>query len=197
MIEPVVIILRLLQYLGAMVLMGSSLFFVYALPSSGDGSAAQTRWARPLLVGAAALLAIAALLGICAQSSLLAGSVGEGLKAETLTAVVSSMALGKAAVLRAALAALAVLALLAMRPGRPAWIVSAALGVVATMSLAWLGHGAATEGALGRLHLASDILHALAAAVWRPERQRRRGLGPWETPEDEDFSTEACSRPPR
>ena len=166
MIEPAVIVLRLLQYLGAVVLMGSSLFFVYALPSSGDGSAAQSRWARPLLVGAAMLLAIAALLGIAAQSSLLAGSVSEGLKAETLTAVVSSMALGKAAVMRAGVAGLAVLGLLALRPGRPAWIVAAGLGVIATASLAWMGHGAATEGALGRLHLASDILHALAAAVW-------------------------------
>ena len=166
MIEPAVIVLRLLQYLGAMVLMGSSLFFVYALPSSGGGSAAQTRWARPLLVAAAALLAVAAFLGIAAQSSLLAGSVSEGLKAETLTAVVSSMALGKAAVVRGALAVLAVLGLLALKPGRPAWIVAAVLGAVATASLAWMGHGAATEGPFGRLHLASDVLHALAAAVW-------------------------------
>jgi putative copper resistance protein D len=149
-----------------MVLMGSSLFFIYALPSSADGSAAQTRWARPLLIGAAMLLAVAALLGIAAQSSLLAGSVGEGLKGETLTAVVSSMALGKAAVARAVFAGLAVLGLLALKPGRPAWIVAASLGVLATASLAWMGHGGATEGALGGLHLASDILHALAAAIW-------------------------------
>lgn len=166
MIEPAVVALRLLQYAGAMVLMGSSLFFVYALPSSGDGSAAQARWARPLLLGAGLLLAVAAVLGIGAQSSLLAGSIREGLKNETLTAVVSSMNLGKAAVVRAAAAILAVICLLALKPDRPAWIIAAVLGSIATASLAWMGHGAATEGPLGPLHLVSDVLHALAAAVW-------------------------------
>ena len=78
MLEPAVIALRLMQYAGAMVLMGSSLFFVYALPTSGEGSAAQTRWARPLLIGAGLLLAAAATLGLAAQSSLLAGSISEG-----------------------------------------------------------------------------------------------------------------------
>lgn len=166
MLEPAAIVLRLMQYAGAMVLMGSSLFFVYALPSSADGSAAQARWARPLLIGAGSQLAVAAILGIAAQSSVLAGSVREGLKAETLTAVVSSMDLGKAAVVRAAAALLAVMGLLSLKPGRSAWIVAAVLGALATASLAWMGHGAATEGPLGRLHLASDVLHALAAAVW-------------------------------
>ncbi|MFD3264334.1 copper homeostasis membrane protein CopD [Phenylobacterium ferrooxidans] len=166
MLETALVALRLLQYAGAMVLMGSSLFFVYALPPSGDGSAVQARWARPLLLGAGLLLAVAAVLGIGAQSSLLAGSVSEGLKAETLTAVVSSMNLGKAAVVRAAAALLAVIGLLALKPGRLTWIVVVVLGAIATASLAWMGHGAATEGPLGRLHLASDVLHALAAAVW-------------------------------
>lgn len=149
-----------------MVLMGSSLFFVYALPPGGDGSAAGTRWARPLLVGAGAILAVAAALGLAAQSSVLAGSVRDGLKIETLTAVVSSMALGKAAIVRTAAALLAAIALLALKPGRPAWALAAALGGVATASLAWMGHGAATQGLLGLIHLGSDVLHALAAGVW-------------------------------
>lgn len=166
MLEPAVVVLRLMQYAGAMVLMGSSLFFVYALPTSGEGSAAHAWWARPLLIGAGLLLAAASILGLAAQSSLLAGSVSEGLKAATLTAVVSSMNLGKAAVVRSAVAILAVICLVALKPGRPAWIVAAALGAIATASLAWMGHGAATEGALGPMHLASDVLHALAAAAW-------------------------------
>src|SRR5271165_6285325 len=33
-------------------------------------------------------------------------------------------------------------------------------------SLAWAGHGAATPGAAGDLHLAADILHLLAAGLW-------------------------------
>lgn len=166
MLEPAVIVLRLMQYAGAMVLMGSSLFFVYALPASGDGSAAEARWARPLLIGAGLLVAVAAIFGIGAQSSVLAGSISDGLKTETLTAVVAGMNLGKAAVVRASVAILAVFGLLFLKPGRPAWIIAALLGAIATASLAWMGHGAATEGPLGRLHLGSDVLHALAAAVW-------------------------------
>jgi len=65
----------------------------------------------------------------------------------------------------AALAALAVLAAL-LRGGRALALLGAALGAVALGSLAWNGHGAATEGRVGDLHLASDIAHLLAAAAW-------------------------------
>ena len=43
-----------------------------------------------------------------------------------------------------------------------------ALAVAAMMlaSLAWAGHGAATAGSAGELHLAGDILHLLAAGTW-------------------------------
>ena len=37
---------------------------------------------------------------------------------------------------------------------------------VALSTLAWTGHGAADEGALGWLHLAADITHLLAAGTW-------------------------------
>jgi putative copper export protein/mono/diheme cytochrome c family protein len=39
-----------------------------------------------------------------------------------------------------------------------------AAGILA--SLAWAGHGAATPGAPGNLHLAADLLHLLAAGAW-------------------------------
>ena len=55
MIELAVIVLRLVQYSAASVLMGSALFFVYALPAHGPGSAASLRWSKPALAGAALL----------------------------------------------------------------------------------------------------------------------------------------------
>lgn len=166
MLEPAVIVLRLAQYLGAMVLMGSSLFFVYALPGRGDGSAAEAPWASRLLACAGTLLAATALLSILGQASILSGSFSEGLKPETLSAVATGMDLGKAAIIRAAAAGLAVLLILVLKPSRTTWIVAATLGAIATASLAWMGHGAATEGVGASLHLVSDILHAWAAAVW-------------------------------
>ena len=33
-------------------------------------------------------------------------------------------------------------------------------------SLAWAGHGAATPGAAGDLHLAADFFHLIAAGLW-------------------------------
>ena len=49
MVELAVIVCRLAQYWAASILMGSALFFVYALPSQGPASAASLRWSRPLL----------------------------------------------------------------------------------------------------------------------------------------------------
>ena len=99
-----------------MVLMGSSLFFVYALPGRGDGSAAEAPWASRLLACAGTLLAATALLSILGQASILSGSFSEGLKPETLSAVATGMDLGKAAIIRAAAAGLAVLLILVLKP---------------------------------------------------------------------------------
>jgi copper resistance protein D len=153
MLELAVIAVRLLQYLGAMVLFGSSLFFVYAAP---------VVWPRRLLAGAAGLLALSSLLAIGAQASLFAGSLSAGFTVEALGAVVSSMDLGKAALVRAIAAALALVVLLAPdgRLIRPTVI---GLAAVATASLAWMGHGAASENSL---QLSADVIHALSAAAW-------------------------------
>jgi putative copper resistance protein D len=45
-----------------------------------------------------------------------------------------------------------------------AGIVAVAAGLAGT--LAWSGHGGATEGALGNIHLLADVLHLCAAAAW-------------------------------
>ena len=166
MLEPAVVVLRLMQYAGAMILMGSSLFFLYALPRTGPTAAAEMRWARKLLASAAGLLAAGAALGLAAQTSVMAGSVSEGLKLESLSAVATGMPLGKAALVRVASAALALLALLLLRPGRTSWAIAAGLGIVATASFPWMGHAAATEGPAASIHLISDVAHSLAAAVW-------------------------------
>jgi putative copper resistance protein D len=166
MLEPAVIVLRLLQYTAGSVLMGSALFAVYALPLRGPGSAAESRWPRPLLMAAAAVLAVAAALGLAAQTVVLAGSVGAGLTAEALSAVVGGMSLGMAALVRVLAAAAAFVVLLLARPGRAPWVPVALLGATAVASFGWMGHGVATEGVTGGYHLAADIVHALTAAVW-------------------------------
>lgn len=162
MLEPAVIVLRLAQYAGATILFGSSLFALYALP----GAIGLPRWLRPLLAWSAGGLLVASLLGLLAQTSVLAGSLSEGLKASSLSAVVTTMGIGRAALVRAAGASLALLLLLFRRTDRANLAGCAVLGAVVCASFAWMGHGAATEGPGGALHLGADILHALAAGVW-------------------------------
>lgn len=166
MLELAVVVLRLMQYGAASILAGSALFFVYGLPAHGPACAAARGWPRPLLAIAALALTAAALLGLVAQTAVLAGSLAEGLKPESLGAVLTGMALGKAAVARAAFACAAAGLLLAAPSGRPLWLVTGALGGLATATFAWMGHGAATEGSGRILHLLADIVHALAAAGW-------------------------------
>jgi putative copper resistance protein D len=165
-LDSAVIVLRLVQFGGAMILFGSPLFFLYALPRQGACSAADLGWPRRLLGWGAGALAVGTLLGLLAQTSVLAGSIRDGLAPDALVAVITTMAMGPSSLVRIA-AALAALALLARtRPGPGVWGLCALLGAVACASLAWMGHGAATAGPGRLLHLAGDIVHALAAALW-------------------------------
>ena len=166
MLEPAVIGLRLLQFGSAMVLFGSSLLLTYALPKAGVGSGAELAWPRKLLAVAAGVVLGSSVVGLLAQTSILAGSIREGLQAASLAAVITTMSMGPSTLVRAGCAVLALVVLAVAPPSRTLWSVCAGLGAVICASFAWMGHGAATEGATGLLHLIADILHTLAAGVW-------------------------------
>jgi len=165
-LPAIVIALRFLQFFGAMILMGSSLFFIYGLPSRGPLSAASLQWPRSLLIFGAALLTLCSILGLVAQTGLLAGSFDEGLRPSNLLAAISLMNFGQSAAVRAAISAALLLTLCALSPSRAVWLLCAAGGTAICASLAWMGHGAATEGPAGMVHLLADIIHAIAAAAW-------------------------------
>jgi putative copper resistance protein D len=151
---------------GAMILFGSSLFFLYALPKTGPGSAIALRWARPLLLITGATLVAASLLGFLAQTIVLAGSVPDGLQFDALSAALTGMSFGKSSLVRALTAVLFIGAFALLGRERRGWWIAAVAGAISCMSLAWMGHGAATKGAAGLVHVSSDILHTLAAGVW-------------------------------
>jgi len=161
-----VIAFRFLQYSGAMVLLGSSFFFIYGLPGQGPCAAASYPWPKRLLTFSAVLLLGAAILGLIAQTGLLAGSLSEGFKLDNLKAVITQMNFGLSAIARAAIAAALLLWLAVLTPSRLAWAGCAVGGAIICASLAWMGHGAATEEPAGIVHLLGDVVHALAAAVW-------------------------------
>jgi putative copper resistance protein D len=84
--------------------------------------------------------------------------------------VLSGTDFGHDWIVRAGLAALLIAALFAAQPARAGYrLASAAACVLAaglSGSLAWAGHAAASPGALGGVHLGSDILHLVAASAW-------------------------------
>lgn len=163
MIEPVLIGLRATQYGAAAIVLGVPAFMLY-------GRAALTGvrlgWPGPLIRLAAAVLPLATLAALVAQTALMAGSLTEAVKPETLGFMVSGTALGAAHVVRAALALLALLLALALRPGGRLWESLIVPGVLIAASFAFIGHGGATEGVWRWPHLAADIVHAVAALVW-------------------------------
>jgi len=85
----------------------------------------------------------------------------------SIAIVLGETAAGKAIMWRIAFLLLAALAaLLPARLERFRAVAIACLSGLAVATLAWSGHGAATEGAIGTLHLVADILHLLAGAAW-------------------------------
>ena len=86
---------------------------------------------------------------------------------ETIDAVLNQTAAGTAGKVRitAIVATLPVIAFV-RRSARSQWVIVSCIGAVALGSLAWTGHGAADEGVVGDIHLASDVAHVLAAGVW-------------------------------
>lgn len=163
--EALIIGLRFIQYAGAFVLMGGALFLLRSPPGDGVAGAANLDWPRSMLATAAGALLVATVAGLVAQTALLAGSLTAALEPASLQAVFTGMAMGPSSIVRALAAALA-LVMLGARLGRRRWLPLLTLGVIATGSLAWMGHGAATEGVGSTPHLVADIVHLLAAAAW-------------------------------
>lgn len=149
-----------------MILFGSSLFCLYALPFEGPASASTLAWPRKILLSSAAILVLASLLGLVLQTAIMAGSITEAIKFQSLQAVVASTNFGPSNLVRATVGVAALFSLILMRPQPALWYATSLLGAVACASLAWMGHGAATEGYPGRWHLAADVVHVLAAGMW-------------------------------
>ena len=166
MLEAALVVLRFAQYTGAAILFGASLFLLYALPRAGELAPPALAWPRGLLVVATLLTLVGAVLGLIVQTATMAGSLTEGLKPAALTFVAGGTGIGRAALFRALAAAVAAVGLLLFRPGAWLWGLLAVLGGVKTASWAWMGHGAATEGAGALVHLAADVVHSLAAGLW-------------------------------
>ena len=163
MLEVAIIALRGLQYSGAVVLLGAPLFLLYSFKG---GDALNLTWARPTLIVSSVVVAIGSLAALVMQTAVMAGSLSEAVKPASLSFMVTGTTLGMAMVARAVVAIFSLVALASLKPGRTLWGLTVGAGLIVAASFAWTGHGAATEGAGGLLHLVADIIHAAAAALW-------------------------------
>lgn len=162
MTEAALIGLRAIQYGAAALVLGLPAFMLY---SRAALAGVRPGWPAALTRLGAGVLLLATLAALVAQTAVMAGSLAEAVKPETLGFMVSGTALGAAYVVRAILALLVLLLALALRGDRLWWSLIIPAGLIAA-SFAWTGHGAATEGAWRWPHLAADIVHAVAALIW-------------------------------
>jgi putative copper resistance protein D len=159
-IDLTVVVLRWLQFAAAVVALGLPLFQIYA---PGPVPARSARWAA---IAAGLLLAVGAAGGLVAQTAMMAGGWAAAFDPASIGYVIQSTALGMAHMARAALALAGVAILMFGQDRRVPGLMAVMAFAGATASFAWSGHGAASEGAGGLIHLIADIIHALAAAVW-------------------------------
>ena len=159
MFEETIIGARLVQYSAALVLFGSSLFFLYGVETTG-------RWQRPLLIVASVIALAASVTWFMAETASLTGDPKDAVHGTVLWSVVTDTRFGKFGLLRGALLVLSLVILCAIPRSRKLMLVQTLLGGAVVASFAWTGHAVSQPGHAGLLHLGSDVLHLLAAGVW-------------------------------
>lgn len=149
-----------------MLLLGLPAFGLYALrgPERVSGAVVPFRRMIGLLAALGIALSAGALILLAASMS---GVAPGDVDRESIDAVVTGTSIGAAWQVRvAALLAAIWLSVMGWRKPKLGLAFASITGAIALGSLAWTGHGAASEGVTGWIHLGSDIVHLLAAGVW-------------------------------
>jgi putative copper resistance protein D len=166
MIVDPLVLTRGLHFAATVLASGTVVFMSMVVPASFDAAPEYTPLRRRLMWLVWAALALCILSG-AAWLALVASDILRATLAEVclhggLWLVAGNTRFGEIACARLVLA-LALGLLLLWRQAR--WLRLAVAGALAG-AIALTGHAGATPGAAGNLHLASDIVHLLAAAAW-------------------------------
>ncbi|KXV19173.1 copper resistance protein CopD [Acetobacter malorum] len=154
---------RFALYLTLAALFGLTAFSLYGLRERERGDALAL---RPWLVASAALGLLFSAAWVVLMASSMAGTPAWPVDRDAIGALLTGSSIGAAWKLRmAAIIAAGLAAMLAARRGP--WLRIVALcSAVALGTLAWTGHGAMDEAAIGWVHLTADILHLLGSGIW-------------------------------
>jgi putative copper resistance protein D len=176
LIDPFMVV-RAIHIASTVMVAGAAMFaYFVAEPAFRSVADASPRVAGSFRAALSVLLLVS--LGVAVVSGagwwlLLAGRIGDHPLSEAITdgtawLVLTQTRFGIDWQLRSALAVLLAANVL-LKPRPPArWRQQlAALGGIALVAtLAWAGHGGATPGSAGHVHLAADVLHLGAAGAW-------------------------------
>ena len=167
MIDTLTIGIRFALYVNLMLLFGLPLFGIYALRGA-ERLHGNVLPLRALVIWLSAAGSALSVLSIFAMTASMAGVALLEVDRDSVTMMISETPMGRAwAVRMAALFATLVIATLIGGRKSPTWLVLVSLGSAAALaSLAWTGHGAASDGAAGTRHLIADIVHLLASGAW-------------------------------
>lgn len=164
--DPLGVIIRFGLYLDLMILFGAPLFGIYS-PQPADHRRAALHTLRALYAGAALAALLLSGLALAALTASMSGVPLVAIDWNAATMLVTETSIGWAWLVRMAALVLFLIAVQFAHPMRaPGAAVLTLLGGIALSTLAWTGHGAMDEGLTGIVHLASDILHLLAAGAW-------------------------------
>ncbi len=167
MIDGLTIGIRFALYVNLMLLFGLPLFGLYALKGA-ERLHSNVLPLRALTIWLALLAMGLSLLSIISMTASMAGVSLFEIDRASVNMMISETPMGQA--WQGRMAALLGTLYLAVALGackKPTWLVLVSLGAASALaSLAWTGHGAASEGIAGTRHLIADIVHLLASGAW-------------------------------
>ena len=157
------IAVRFALYVTLSGLFGLSAFSLYGLKADERADALAL---RPWLVGSGLLGLLLSEIALALLAAAMAGVPAWPVDREAIGMLLTGSATGTAWEARvAALVVASMAALVAADRATLLGLVTFA-AALALATLAWTGHGAMDEGAVGWLHLGADILHLLASGAW-------------------------------
>jgi putative copper resistance protein D len=153
-------LVRLCFDAAAITAYGVSGFIAWIAPKQlGQAIAASTNF---LIVAASSLAVLSTLAWLPIEAAMIGESWQSAIDRSTLSTLLYDTAIGKAWLVRLALALLLTAAL----PWRSASILRLALSGFLLATLALTGHANMDEGTRGVLHILNDALHVLAGGAW-------------------------------
>ncbi len=159
--------IRFALYASLMLLFGMPLFALYALKGE-ERAHGQMLPFRGLAIGLALLATGLSALSLVMMTASMAGVPLLETDSASVSMMISETPMGHAWVARMAALLLTVSCAVAIGGRRSStWLALVSIGsAIALGSLAWTGHGAASEGTAGTRQLIADIVHLLAAGAW-------------------------------